>query len=303
MSSTITDPEVLAFIAKTENLYPADTVDFSIQDQRDVYDRMGEAFRVGYPVDVTSEDGTFNGPGGALRYRRYTPVDAGAARVLYLHGGGFVVGGLDSHDDVCGEISSICGVEVVAIDYRLCPEHPHPAAYDDTVAAVLHFGDKPLILCGDSAGGNLVAAASLSHRDRVTAQVLIYPGLGGNALSLPSYSERAEAPMLNTKELAFYAQVRAGGPPPKDDPTFMPLAENDFSGVPPCFVSSAEHDPLRDDGPEWARRLAAAGVRAEAVIEPELPHGHLRARHMSTRAAEAFKTVTDAISMFCATVR
>ena len=298
MSSTITDPEVLAFIAKTESLYPADTVDFSIDDQRAVYDRMGEAFRVGYPADVASDDGAFEGPGGPLAFRRYSPAKACGARVLYFHGGGFVVGGLESHDDVCAEISSTCGVEVVATDYRLCPEHPHPAAYEDTVAAVLNFGDKPLILCGDSAGGNLVAAVSLSHRERVKAQVLIYPGLGGNALNLPSYSERAEAPMLNAKELAFYAQVRAGGPPPLDDPTFMPLAENDYSGVPPCFVSSAEHDPLRDDGPEWARRLRAAGVQAEAVVEPELTHGHLRARHMSSRAGEAFRRITDAISGF-----
>jgi acetyl esterase len=299
MSSTITDPEVLAFIAKTESLYPADTVDFSIEDQRRVYDQMGAAFQVEYPEGVTSEDGIFDGPGGSLKFRRYLPENAGVNRVLYFHGGGFVVGGLESHDDVCAEISKACGIEVVSVDYRLCPEHPHPAAYDDTVAAVLRFGDKPLILCGDSAGGNLVAAVSLSHRERIKAQVLIYPGLGGNALNLPSYSERAEAPMLNTKELAFYAEVRAGGPPPLDDPTFMPLAEKDYSGVPPCFVSSAEHDPLRDDGPEWAARLRAAGVWAEAVVEPELPHGHLRARHMSTRAAEAFQRITDTISGFC----
>lgn len=298
MSSTITDAEVLAFIAKTESLYPADTVDFSIEDQRRVYDQMGEAFRVAYPAGVTSEDGVFEGPGGPLKYRRYTPASSGTHRVLYFHGGGFVVGGLESHDDVCAEISEACGVEVVAIDYRLCPEHPHPAAYEDTVAALLRFGDKPLILCGDSAGANLVAAVSLSHRERIEATVLIYPGLGGNTLNLASYSERAEAPMLNAKELAFYAQVRAGGPPPLDDPTFMPLAEKDYSGVPPCFVSSAEHDPLRDDGPEWAKRLSAVGVAAEAVVEPELPHGHLRARHMSTRAGDAFRRITDAISGF-----
>ena len=83
----------------------------------------------------------------------------------------------------------------------------------------------------------------------------------------------------------------------------MPLAEKDYSGVPPCFVSVAEHDPLRDDGPEWARRLSAASVPAEAVIEPELTHGHLRARHMSKRAKDAFRRITDAISGFCQEAR
>ena len=304
MPSTITDPEILSFIAKNDSLYPADTVDFSIEEQRRVYDRMSEGFQVGHPEGVMVEDGAFAGPGGAIRFRRYMPETPLAERVLYFHGGGFVVGGLESHDDVCAEISEVCGVEVVSVDYRLCPEHPHPAAYDDAVAAMLEFGDKPLILCGDSAGGNLAAAVSLSHRDRVKAQVLIYPGLGGNALNLRSYSERGEAPMLTAKDLEFYAAVRTGGaPPPQDDPTFMPLAEKDSSGAPPCFVSSAEHDPLRDDGPEYAARLLAAGVAAEAVVEPELPHGHLRARHMSKRAAEAFSAVTRAISGFCERVR
>lgn len=300
MSSTITDPEVLAFIAKNDSLYPVDTIDFSIEQQRAVYDRMGEAFRVGYPDGVTAADGAFDGPGGEVRFRRYTPTNPRAERVLYFHGGGFVVGGLESHDDVCAEISVTCGIEVVSVDYRLCPENPHPAAYDDAVAAVLQFDDKPLILCGDSAGGNLAAAAALSHRDRVKAQVLIYPGLGGNALNLRSYSERSEAPMLTAKDLAFYATIRTGGgPPPAGDPTFSPLMEKDFSGAPPCFVSSAEHDPLRDDGPEYAARLLAAGVAARAVVEPELPHGHLRARHMSRRAAEAFAAIAGAISAFC----
>ena len=300
MSSTITDPEVLAFIAKTDSLYPADTVDFSIEDQRRVYDRMGEAFRVGYPEGVQSEDGTFDGPGGAIRYRRYLSANPGPDRVLYLHGGGFVVGGLESHDDVCAEICAGCSVEVVSVDYRLSPEHAHPAAYEDTVAAVLAFGDKPLILCGDSAGGNLAGAVGLSHRDRIKAQVLIYPGLGGHLMGLPSYSERAEAPMLSAKDLAFYATIRTGGlPVPTDDPTFAPMVETNLVGVPPCFVTTAEHDPLRDDGPEWARRLQAAGVAAEAVIEPELPHGHLRARHMARRASDAFQRVQEAIRAFC----
>ena len=300
MADTITDAEVLAFIERNDGLYPADTVDLSIGQQREVYDRMSEVFGVGYPEGVAAEDGAFSGPGGAIRFRRYTPTDPGAERVLYFHGGGFVVGGLESHDDVCAEISETCGVEVVSIDYRLCPENPHPAAYDDAVAAVLEFRDKPLILCGDSAGGNLAAAVSLSHRDRVQAQVLIYPGLGGNALNLRSYSERAEAPMLTAKDLAFYATIRTGGaPPPVGDPTFSPLISNNFSGAPPCFVSSAEHDPLRDDGPEYAARLLAAGVVAETVVEPELPHGHLRARHMSRRAAEAFRAITGAISAVC----
>ncbi|MEM9059681.1 MAG: alpha/beta hydrolase [Pseudomonadota bacterium] len=296
MSSAITDPEALAFIERTNNYYPIETIDFSIERQREIYDGMCAAFRVGYPECVTARDGEIAGPGGALRYREYSPVEPGPGRVLYFHGGGFVVGGLDSHDDVCAEISMVCGVEVVSVDYRLCPESPHPAAYDDAVAAAREFGDKPLILCGDSAGGNLAAAVALSHPAGVLGQVLIYPGLGGNALDLPSYSERAEAPLLSTRDVLSYGVIRGGGTVPQNDPTFSPLLSRDFSGAPPCFVSAAEHDPLRDDGPEYVARLRAAGAEAECVVEPELPHGHLRARHSSTRGREAFGRICAAIS-------
>ncbi|MEM7687192.1 MAG: alpha/beta hydrolase [Pseudomonadota bacterium] len=298
MSSVITDPEVLAFIAKTDSYYPLETVDFSIERQRQIYDGMCAVFRVQHPEGVATRDGQFDGPAGALRYRQYTPVGARPGRVLYFHGGGFVVGGLESHDDVCAEIAALCAVEVVSIDYRLCPEHPHPAAFDDAVAAARVFSDKPLILCGDSAGGNLAAAVALSHPDDVAGQVLIYPGLGGNALSLPSYSERADAPLLSTRDVLSYGVIRGGGVAPDADPTFSPLLSRSFAGAPPCFVSAAEHDPLRDDGPEFVARLRDAGVNAECVVEPELPHAHLRARHMSRRGREAFERICTAISGF-----
>jgi len=157
------------------------------------------------------------------------------------------------------------------------------------------FADRPLIVVGDSAGGNLAAAVALARPHKIRGQVLIYPGLGGNALGLASYAERAEAPMLTMADLEFYAQVRAGGPPPMDDPTFAPLAAKSFAGLPPCFISAAEHDPLRDDGEAYVMRLTEAHVAAEFVVEPDLPHGNLRARTMSKRAAAAFQRCIQAV--------
>lgn len=294
--SQITDPEVMAFIEKTLSFYPADTAGRSFEDQRQLYDRMCEAFRQRLPAAVATEGGGFDGAAGITPFRRYWTSDTRPRRLLYFHGGGFVLGGLDSHDDVCAEIAQRCSLEVISIDYRLCPEHPHPAAFEDCQSAVDFFSDGKLIVAGDSAGGNLAAAVSLTRRRKIAGQVLIYPALGGEALGLPSYSERALAPLLSTQDVEIYGHLRTGGKDPGDDPTLSPLVEKNFNGAPPCFISAAEHDPLRDDGVEYVMRLADAGIRAEINIEPDLPHGHLRARHMSARAAEAFDHVVAAIN-------
>jgi acetyl esterase len=191
---------------------------------------------------------------------------------------------------------------VVSVDYRLCPEHIHPAAYDDSLAAArAALAEGPVILAGDSAGGNLAAAVAQTLKGAaIKGQVLIYPGLGGDALSLTSYTECAKVPMLPTRDIRYYRTVRAGGDVPEDDPTFFPLAANDFSGLARCFISAAGVDPLRDDGVEYVRMLIGAGVTAYCVVEPQLPHGHLRARTTSHRAREAFGRILDAIREFAA---
>jgi acetyl esterase len=132
----------------------------------------------------------------------------------------------------------------------------------------------------------------------IRGQVLIYPSLGGERIGLAAYAENAEAPMLTTRDMHFYQELRAGGRPPADDPSFFPLAETDYAGLAPCFVSAAGVDPLRDDGVEYVRRLAGAGVEGVCVVEPQLPHGHLRARATSARARAAFDRIIEAIAGF-----
>jgi acetyl esterase len=302
MSTGITDPEVLDFIARTDILYPTNAVDHTIAEQRGFYDRMCAAFRQPRPAGVTVTNETIDAPGGPVPQRRYLPASAGPVTVVYFHGGGFIVGGLESHDDVCAEIAAGTGCPVVSVDYRLCPEHIHPAAYDDSLtAARAALADGPVILAGDSAGGNLAAALAQTLKGAaIKGQVLIYPGLGGDMLGLPSYTGCADAPMLPTRDLRYYRTVRSGGPVPVDDPTFSPLAAADFSGLARCFVSAAGVDPIRDDGVEYVRRLIGAGVTAYCVVEPQLPHGHLRARTMSHRARAAFGRILDAIREFSA---
>lgn len=296
------DAEMQAYVARVDSYYPPDAIDLDVAGQRRVYADLCAAFSPPYPDGVTSEDGSIAGPGGPIPIRRYRRARAeGPATVIYYHGGGFVVGNLDSHDSVCAEICGATGHRVVAVDYRLSPEHPHPADFDDALAAfrAIRAEGRPVVLAGDSAGGNLAAAAALAVRGESPApvgQVLIYPGLGGDALGLASYREHAEAIHLTARDVRFYKSIRAGGgEPPYHDPTFVPLAATDFRGLPPCVAISADIDPLRDDSGAYVERLAKAGVPALWVNEPGLVHGYLRARHMSRVARASFERICRAI--------
>jgi acetyl esterase len=297
---TLIDAATWEFIRQTEAAYPPDTASLSIADQRAIYDAMCRIFHRGYPPDVTVQDGPIAGV--PCRTYQFGDAESGAParpHVLYLHGGGFVVGGLESHDDVCAEICAATGLGVVAVEYRLCPEHPHPAAYDDCLA-VARATPGPILLVGDSAGGNLAAAlaANLRGTARVLGQVLIYPGLGGPR-TRGSYITHAHAPMLTADDVAFYAGIRHGGREPSShDPTANPLQEADFSDLPPTLAIAAECDPLADDVSAYVTALKKAGCRAHARIEPGLVHGYLRARKTVPRAATSFACITRTISAF-----
>ena len=266
------DEETWAFIDRTNAFYPPDTVDASIDRQRAIYDEMCAAFRQERPSGVKVRDEKIAGRACEVPIRRYQPETTAKPNltVIYCHGGGFVVGGLESHDDVCAEIAAATGYSVVSVDYRLCPEHRHPAAYNDVLAVfeAIAAEGNPIILCGDSAGGNLAAAVCLSLRNRPDApagQVLIYPGLGGEIMGLPSYREEAHAPLLTTRDVMFYKNVRIEGEVPIGDPTYAPLAAKDVTGVAPCVIVTADCDPLRDDGATYVKRLQEAGVKAEWI--------------------------------------
>jgi len=275
------------FIQRSESFYPPDAVDLSIADQRAVYDRMCAAFRAPRPAGLEVADLTIAG----VPCRRY---GAAGPRLLYAHGGGFVVGGLDSHDDVCAELATACGAQVISVDYRLVPEHPHPAAYED-VLAVARALPGPLVLAGDSAGGALVASVAHALRGKADLRglLLIYPGLGGDR-DKGSYVTHAQAPMLTTADVIWYAAARHGGAEPvQPDVTVGVLHDHDFTGLPPVVAFSAECDPLADDGAEYVARIRAAGGRAEWLLDTGLVHGWLRARHSVPRARAAFDRICD----------
>ncbi|WP_137111148.1 alpha/beta hydrolase [Rhodobacter sp. SY28-1] len=290
---TLIDAPTWAFIQKTNDSYPENTATLSIADQRAIYDRMCAAFDSPYPAGVTSHDQPIAG----VPCRIYPGAQP---TVLYLHGGGFVVGGLHSHDGVCADIRGATGLTVVSADYRLSPEHKHPAAFDDACAVARALAAKgPLILVGDSAGANLAAAAchALRGNPQIKGQILIYPGLGGD-LTQGSYLTYAHAPMLTRDDVLFYKDIRHDGPAPDADPTVSPLQDTDFTGLPPTLAIAAECDPLADDAPAYAGEIRKAGGRAQSITEPGLVHGYLRARHSVPRATASFQRITDTITAF-----
>lgn len=288
---TLIDAPTWAFIRATEACYPPDTAQMTISEQRAIYDRMCAQFHRDYPAGITSEDCLL----GGVPCRVYP--GHGTVTVVYLHGGGHVVGGLHSHDDICAELCAATGLRVVAVDYRLSPEHRHPAALDDSCAVIAAISGQ-LVLVGDSAGGNLAAAAAHRLRDpRILGQVLIYPGLGGDR-SRGSYQTHAFAPMLSLADVEYYAGIRHGGQEPARDATAFPLQDDGFTRLPKTLAIAAECDPLQDDAAEYAARITAAGGLAHAVTEPGLVHGYLRARATVPRAAESFARITQAITAF-----
>ncbi|MFL1388563.1 alpha/beta hydrolase [Pseudomonas tritici] len=289
-------PQLAAFVAKTESFASDDS---SLAGLRQAYNRMCQAFTPPAPDSLSITDYSLAGVG----VRSYLPTTSGPPTgwpcLLYIHGGGWVVGGLDSHDFICFELASALQVLVIAIDYRLAPEHPFPAAYEDCRAVwqAIQAGQGPhvinlqqLVVMGDSAGGNLAAALCLGLRDDrqplPRAQVLIYPGLGGPS-DLQSRRDCMDAPLLSSADTEGYLALylRGSGKP---SAYAMPLLAEDLSGLPKAFIAVAQFDPLRDDGLLYAERLQAAGVASVLYPGKGLVHGCLRARRQAPEVDQLY---------------
>lgn len=298
------DDEVWAFIEKTEQSYPEDTVSKPVAEQRELYNAMCKSFASERPIGVTVVDDLVESAECHIPVRRYLQTESlPSVLIIYMHGGGFVVGDLDSHDSVCAELCDATGFSVTAIDYRLAPEHKHPAAFNDCLAVTLseaaRVAGASILLCGDSAGGNLCAAVShalraIPNAPKIDGQVLLYPALGGD-MNQGSYLQHANAPLLSLDEIKQYISARFDGAEPSGDSTAAPLHDTDFANLPPTVVFSAQCDPLCDDGKQYCKAIEKAGGEALSIMDSGLVHGHIRARHISTRAAESFSAVIDAL--------
>ena len=255
----------------------------------------------------TTEERTIPGPAGPIPVRVYRAGDSGPAGrdggrpagrdggrpagreplVAFFHGGGWVFGNLDSHDSMCRSLARAADAIVVAVDYRLAPENPYPAGFEDcwAVASWLaasggELGGDPsrVAVAGDSSGANLAAAVALRARDdggpALRAQMLIYPGLDPR-MSSPSFEEFADDPFLSRSEMEWYWPRYLGGSADEPEPYAAPAFATDLDGLAPALIVVAGRDPLRDEGLAYADRLRAAGVPVELASYDDMPHGFL----------------------------
>lgn len=225
---------------------------------------------------------------GPIPLRLYRPSrEPGLPVLVYLHGGGLVMGSNHSFEPLARELAHASGAAVVAVEYRLAPESPPPAQFDDAYAATewvaahaaeLNLDVKRLAVVGDSAGGSLAAAVALAARDhsgpQICAQVLLYPGLDRD-MGAPSITAMPDAPLLSHADIVYMHELvdRSGGSP--RDPYQVPAYATDLSGLPPAIVVTGACDPIRDWGERYAERLRDAGVQTTLTRYPGMYHGFL----------------------------
>jgi acetyl esterase len=303
-------PGIAEYLTRAEELFSHDAIDMTVEDQRRAFTELCKALAGPHPEGLSVHDEAVPGPHGDLAIRVYRPEGEGPMPgLVYYHGGGWVVGDLDSHDDHCAWMAATSKVVMVSVDYPLSPENIHPVPFEASDSAFRHIaahaGDyridpARLGIGGDSAGANIAAAVALKARDTggpaIGLQLLIYPALGCD-LFLPSYAENADTPALTTGDMAKYLRLYTGQEPEEiTDPYAAPLLAPDLAGMPPAMIAACELDPLRDEAVAWHERLERAGVPSRYYLGEGLVHGCMRARRMSAPAMRFFETICAGLS-------
>jgi acetyl esterase len=253
-------------------------------------------------------------PAGPLELRVYRPSDCPvpAPAVVYLHGGGWVLGDLDVQDATCRHLAQRCRAVVVSVRYRLAPEHPYPAAVHDSCDAVvwthahadqLQIDDARVALAGSSAGGNVAAGTTLRLRDQgqplLAAQLLLYPPTDPS-LSSASVRENGSGYYLTADDMRDFVDAYLPDPTTRSDAYAAPLYAPSLAGLPPAVVATAGFDPLRDEGVAYAERLRASDVHVQHLHYPSLIHGFFAFARQSKTAARAREEVLDAFASLLA---
>ena len=287
-TATALDPQARAVIDLVIKSGRPPYHQLSPRDARQMFRETRPASTPPAPAIGTVKDLTADGPDGPIPLRLYRPEGVAASTalpvLLFFHGGGWVIGDMETHDVLCRQLTAGAGIRVVNVDYRLAPEHKFPAAVDDAWAATrwvaAHAGElaidpSRLAVGGDSAGGNLAAVVALLARDAgapaIAFQVLLYPVTDVGAES-PTYTDFADGFMLTRESMrwfiAHYVDTTDAA-----DWRASPARATSLAGVAPALVITAGFDPLRDEGDAYARKLREAGVRVDAVCYGGMIHG------------------------------
>lgn len=302
------EPEVAAALRLLNALPDSDFSDLPIADARRQIDEEASIFGGAQLPMAETRDVSIPSFSGEIPARLYRAQHRDADRLLlYFHGGGFVLGSLTSVDSVCRFIATHSGVSVLAVDYRLAPEHPFPAALEDARTAFMYAASQAaawghdahrIAVGGDSAGGNI--ATVLCHDLRKAAvrpafQLLFFPVTDLTTKSA-SYREFADGYFLTEKQMDWYTRHYIGDTDPAE-PRISPLLAEDFSGLPPAYVAVAGFDPLRDEGEAYARKMAEAGVPVALRRHDGLIHAFVNATGVGHTGREALLEACGALRM------
>ena len=284
-------PQARALLRLIEDKGVPPTHTLSPAQARALY-RERRSFTQPEPPSVAAvRDLEARGPAGPIPLRSYRPAGSNADATLpvlvYYHGGGWVIGDLDTHDTLCRQLANLSGCAVIAVDYRMGPEHRFPAAVDDCIAATrwihanagtLKVDPVRLAVGGDSAGGNLAAVVALAARDSgdlpIAFQLLIYPATDQRRGS-PSHTSNGEGYLLTRDTIRYFHDHYLPDPAQDLDWRASPLLHADHARLPPAFVLTAGYDPLRDEGLQYAQKLSEAGNRAALVNFERQIHGFI----------------------------
>jgi acetyl esterase len=291
------DPQAVSYLAQLRELGARPASELPLETARSGYD-AGAAALFGPPDGVGSVD-DLNAAGVPVRVYQ-PPADNEGPAVVYLHGGGWVVGGPDSHDPLCRTLAARSGCTLVAVDYRRAPEHPYPAAIEDAWTVMRWAAERfsPLAVAGDSAGGQLAASVALRARESgipLALQVLIYP-VTAHPGSATSYGAVGEGTSLNGELMWWFWTQYLTDPSRAAEPDCSPLRAADLSALPPALILTAEYDPLQAEGEAYATRLRDAGVDVTARRYDGLIHGFIRMPAVLDRSGQAIDEIAAAIA-------
>ena len=284
-------PQTRALLDFIEQKKIPPTHTLSVADARAYYSDRRSVTQPAPPAVALVRELEVNGPHGPIPMRLYRPMGSSASSLLpvlvYYHGGGWVIGDLDTHDSLCRALCNESGCALVSVDYRLGPEHRFPAAVNDALAATrwvrkqaadLKLDASRLAVGGDSAGGNLAAVIAIAARDSgdlpIAFQLLIYPATDQHRTS-PSHTSNGEGYLLTRDTMDYFSGHYITDPAQYTDWRSSPLLHTDLAKLPPALVLTAGYDPLRDEGAAYAEALTAAGNRASYVCFERQIHGFI----------------------------
>ncbi len=305
------DPSIFKFIEEANELFPQKPYEIGAKKSREIFAKHSENLYQKRTNKISVLDDYFKTENKIVKIRLYKPNnnDKPSAGMIYIHGGGWIMGNLNSHDSVCVDLSINCNIIVISIDYSLSPEHPYPIALNECYSLYLQYLNKTnffknlnlnnILIAGDSAGGNLSAALNLKIKKEQLplpkGQILIYPCLSLDFNS-PSYLKYSNAPILDRKTMIWFWENYLGKNFNSNNPNAVPELEEDLTGLPDTVVCTAEIDPLASDGIKFVNKLNDNFVDNSHIHAKNLVHGFIRFREEGSPSEHYFQLICKEIS-------